>query len=101
MVATHDVSFITLKNYCNEKFSTFQLSLSSTLYDIAGGVTVGLTAVPQSLAYAQLAGLPIEVCIFPRRNLSTNYPKYSFSERTIHHHDKWIYLFSNGNSERC
>lgn len=29
--------------------------------DIIAGVTVGLTAVPQALAYAEVAGLPVEV----------------------------------------
>lgn len=29
--------------------------------DIIAGVTVGLTTVPQALAYAEVAGLPVEV----------------------------------------
>lgn len=29
--------------------------------DIIAGITVGLTTVPQALAYAEVAGLPVEV----------------------------------------
>jgi sodium-independent sulfate anion transporter 11 len=31
--------------------------------DLVAGITVGLTVIPQSLAYANLAGLPPQVCI--------------------------------------
>ena len=31
--------------------------------DLVAGITVGLTLIPQSLAYANLAGLPAQVCI--------------------------------------
>jgi sodium-independent sulfate anion transporter 11 len=31
--------------------------------DLVAGITVGLTVIPQSLAYANLAGLPTQVCI--------------------------------------
>jgi sodium-independent sulfate anion transporter 11 len=31
--------------------------------DLVAGITVGLTVIPQSLAYANVAGLPTEVCI--------------------------------------
>jgi hypothetical protein len=30
--------------------------------DLVAGITVGLTVIPQSLAYANIAGLPTEVC---------------------------------------
>jgi hypothetical protein len=30
--------------------------------DLVAGITVGLTVIPQSLAYANVAGLPTEVC---------------------------------------
>lgn len=29
--------------------------------DLLAGITVGLTTVPQALAYAEVAGLPVEV----------------------------------------
>ena len=31
--------------------------------DLVAGITVGLTVIPQGLAYANLAGLPPQVCI--------------------------------------
>jgi len=31
--------------------------------DLVAGITVGLTVIPQGLAYANLAGLPAQVCI--------------------------------------
>jgi hypothetical protein len=31
--------------------------------DLVAGITVGLTVIPQGLAYANLAGLPTQVCI--------------------------------------
>jgi sodium-independent sulfate anion transporter 11 len=31
--------------------------------DLVAGITVGLTVIPQSLAYGNLAGLPPQVCI--------------------------------------
>ena len=34
--------------------------------DVIAGITVGMTCIPQALAYAQIAGLPLEVC---RRDL--------------------------------
>lgn len=30
-------------------------------YDIIAGITVGLTTIPQSIAYAAVAGLPLQV----------------------------------------
>lgn len=33
------------------------------LGDLVAGVTVGLTVIPQSLAYSNVAGVPPEVCI--------------------------------------
>lgn len=30
--------------------------------DLLAGLTVGLTTVPQALAYAEVAGLPVQVC---------------------------------------
>jgi sodium-independent sulfate anion transporter 11 len=33
--------------------------------DIIAGLTVGLTVIPQSIAYAQIAGLNAQVQIFP------------------------------------
>jgi sodium-independent sulfate anion transporter 11 len=30
--------------------------------DLVAGITVGLTVIPQSLPYANLAGLPAQVC---------------------------------------
>ena len=38
-----------------------KITLSALFYDIAGGLTVGLTAIPQSVAFAQLASMPLEV----------------------------------------
>ena len=35
--------------------------LSWLQMDLIAGVTVGLTVVPQALAYAEVAGLPVEV----------------------------------------
>lgn len=32
--------------------------------DLVAGVTVGLTVIPQALAYAGIAGLPAEVSVF-------------------------------------
>lgn len=32
------------------------------LGDLVAGITVGLTVIPQSLAYANVAGLPPQVC---------------------------------------
>lgn len=31
--------------------------------DLLAGLTVGLTTVPQALAYAEVAGLPVQVCV--------------------------------------
>lgn len=31
------------------------------MYDLIAGITVGLTIIPQSIAYASVAGLPLEV----------------------------------------
>lgn len=31
--------------------------------DLVAGITVGLTVIPQGLAYAGIAGLPMEVCM--------------------------------------
>jgi hypothetical protein len=39
--------------------------------DLVAGITVGLTVIPQSLAYANLAGLPPQVCI-PSLVIDTN-----------------------------
>ena len=36
-------------------------SLSCLRLDLIAGVTVGLTVVPQALAYAEVAGLPVQV----------------------------------------
>lgn len=36
-------------------------SLSCLRLDLTAGVTVGLTVVPQALAYAEVAGLPVQV----------------------------------------
>jgi sodium-independent sulfate anion transporter 11 len=41
--------------------------------DLIAGVTVGLTVIPQSLAYATLAGLEPQVC----RNFVLNYVVFS------------------------
>ncbi len=40
---------------------TFQ----SVLYDFLAGFTVALTAIPQGIAYAAVAGLPLEVMLIP------------------------------------
>lgn len=40
-----------------------------SVFDLIAGVTVGLTIIPQSIAYAGVAGLPFEVCTLL---LSTN-----------------------------
>ena len=40
--------------------------------DIIAGITVGLTVVPQSLAYANIAELPPQVCLFPQSLSSTS-----------------------------
>lgn len=39
-----------------------QYSLQWLQLDLVAGVTVGLTVVPQALAYAEVAGLPVQVC---------------------------------------
>lgn len=41
-------------------------SWSKLLQDILAGLTVGLTAIPQGIAYAIVAGLPAQVCILIR-----------------------------------
>lgn len=33
-----------------------------SIFDLIAGLTVGLTVIPQSMAYAAVAGLPFEVC---------------------------------------
>lgn len=38
-------------------------SWSKLLQDILAGLTVGLTAIPQGIAYAIVAGLPAQVCM--------------------------------------
>lgn len=43
-----------------------QYSLSKLLQDILAGLTVGLTVIPQGIAYAIVAGLPAQVCTFVR-----------------------------------
>lgn len=40
--------------------------------DLLAGVTVGLTTVPQALAYAEVAGLPVQV------NLNQLFQMYQF-----------------------
>lgn len=35
----------------------------AAMFDLIAGITVGLTVIPQSMAYAAVAGLPLEVCI--------------------------------------
>ena len=40
--------------------------------DIIAGITVGLTVVPQSLAYANIAELPPQVCLFAQSLSSTS-----------------------------
>jgi len=40
---------------------TKQLKISSFKKDIFAGLSVSFILIPQSMAYAQLAGLPIEV----------------------------------------
>lgn len=37
---------------------------SKLLQDSLAGVTVGLTAIPQGIAYAIIAGLPAQVCFY-------------------------------------
>lgn len=32
--------------------------------DLVAGLTVGLTVIPQAIAYASVAGLPLQVCIY-------------------------------------
>ena len=39
-----------------------QYTSSKLLQDSLAGITVGLTAIPQGIAYAVVAGLPAEVC---------------------------------------
>lgn len=34
---------------------------SYAVFDLIAGITVGLTIIPQSIAYAGVAGLPLEV----------------------------------------
>lgn len=41
-------------------------TLSKLLHDVLAGLTVGLTAIPQGIAYAIVAGLPAQVCILLR-----------------------------------
>lgn len=43
-----------------------QYSLSKLLHDVLAGLTVGLTVIPQGIAYAIVAGLPAQVCTFVR-----------------------------------
>ena len=38
-------------------------SLNYSAFDLIAGITVGLTIIPQSIAYAGVAGLPFEVRI--------------------------------------
>jgi hypothetical protein len=38
-------------------------SLNYSVFDLIAGITVGLTIIPQSIAYAGVAGLPFEVRI--------------------------------------
>jgi sodium-independent sulfate anion transporter 11 len=38
-------------------------NLNYSVFDLIAGVTVGLTIIPQSIAYAGVAGLPFEVLI--------------------------------------
>lgn len=33
----------------------------SAIYDLIAGITVGLTTIPQAIAYAAVAGLPLQV----------------------------------------
>jgi sodium-independent sulfate anion transporter 11 len=40
-----------------------QYNAQDAVGDLVAGITVGLTVIPQSLAYANVAGLPTEVCI--------------------------------------
>lgn len=37
---------------------------SDAIGDLVAGITVGLTVIPQSLAYANIAGLPTQVSSF-------------------------------------
>lgn len=42
--------------------------------DLVAGITVGLTMIPQAIAYANVAGLPSKVRIFAKIVLSCQVP---------------------------
>lgn len=44
-------------------------NLGFTVFDLIAGITVGLTIIPQSIAYASVAGLPLEVRIMEQFNI--------------------------------
>lgn len=44
--------------------SIFRYSSSDAVGDLVAGITVGLTVIPQALAYAGIAGVGPAVCIF-------------------------------------
>lgn len=39
-------------------------NLTCFIFDFIAGITVGLTVIPQSIAYAAVAGLPLQVLLF-------------------------------------
>ncbi len=45
-----------------------------SVFDLIAGITVGLTIIPQSIAYAGVAGLPLEVRTTPNCLLKDELP---------------------------
>lgn len=58
-------------------------STTDALGDLVAGITVGLTVVPQSLAYASIAGVPPQVRVklakYCQRFLNFQYYRYRYS----------------------
>jgi len=46
--------------------------------DLLAGLTVGMTTVPQALAYAEVAGLPVQVT--PLRLLAKVHPPFRYDQ---------------------
>lgn len=63
--------------------------------DLLAGLTVGLTTVPQALAYAEVAGLPVQVCVSLSLSLFLidlllTYCRYFLHNNVLH--NKFLFL---------
>lgn len=83
-------------------------SLQWLQLDLMAGLTVGLTVVPQALAYAEVAGLPVQVSwsalistlslmsVHIVKALAMSLAAYGRGLQTFGHEGRIVYLVSRG-----